>query len=199
MAGVSFTDDRDVQTPNFDELYRRDQDPWRVQSSWYERRKLAVLMAALPRERYAMVWEPGCGPGFLSSVLAQRADELIASDFSSVAIEQARERCDGLDNVRCVVSELPAVPTHRLADLIVVAEFLYYVKDLEAALDSLWSTLAPGGNLVFMHWAHHPEDAFRSGRAMHVGIALDASTRDAPRLVSHIDNDFMLDVYEAPA
>jgi len=34
--------------PDFESMYRADSDPWQVQTSWYERRKLAVLLASLP-------------------------------------------------------------------------------------------------------------------------------------------------------
>ena len=44
--------------PDFDAMYDADPDPWEVETSWYERRKLAVHLASLPRERYATAWEP---------------------------------------------------------------------------------------------------------------------------------------------
>ena len=50
-----------------------------------------------------------------------------------------------------------------------------------------------------MHWAHHPHDAFRSGPEMHARIRLDCVRRDVRTLVTHVDQDFLLDVYEAPA
>ena len=56
--------------PDFDALYRADPDPWEVGSSWYERRKLSVLLASLPRQHYAVAWEPGCGPGLTTTALA---------------------------------------------------------------------------------------------------------------------------------
>ena len=42
------------------ELYADGADPWRA-GSWYERRKRAVVLASLPRERYRRAFEPGCG------------------------------------------------------------------------------------------------------------------------------------------
>ena len=186
-----------VDRPDFDALYREDSDPWQVESSWYERRKASVLLASLPRERYRRAWEPGSGPGFISSLLATRTDELTASDESSVAIDQARQRCGHLDNVTFVLSSLPDVPTEQLVELVVVAEFLYYVHDSGAALEALWSSLAPQGHLVVMHWAHEPHDAFRSGGAMQAIVALDAAARSARRIVAHADEHFLLDVYEA--
>lgn len=185
--------------PDFEAMYRQDEDPWQVETSWYERRKLSVLLASLPRERYRRAWEPGCGPGLVSAALAGRVDELVASDVSETAVRLAGERTAHLPGVRVARSELPEVPLDGPVDLLVAAEFLYYVPDLTAALEVLWSACAPGAHLVLLHWAHLPHDAFRSGPSMHAEIALDCSIRRGiPSLVSHVDEDFLLDVYEVP-
>jgi hypothetical protein len=44
-------------------------DPWDT-GSWYERRKRALMLAALPQERYGTALEPGCGTGELTVELA---------------------------------------------------------------------------------------------------------------------------------
>jgi SAM-dependent methyltransferase len=186
------------RVPDFEAMYRRDNDPWRVATSWYERRKLEVLMASLPDEHYASAWEPGCGPGIVTCALAPRVDRLVASDASETAVALAQARCGRLPSVRVARSELPALPFDGTVDLVVAAELLYYVPDLPGALDALWSAGAPGAHLVFVHWAHHPEDAFRGGPEMHARISLDSIRRRATKKVTHVDEDFVLDVYEAP-
>lgn len=186
------------QVPDFEAMYRADRDPWQVETSWYERRKLAVLLASLPAEHYHRAWEPGCGPGLVSAALAGRTDELVASDVSDTAVALARDRTAHLPNVRVVRSELPDVPFEGRVDLLVAAEFLYYVPDLGRALDVLWSVCEPGAHVVLVHWAHHPHDAFRSGPEMHARINLDSMRREAVKRVTHVDEDFLLDVYEAP-
>ncbi len=196
---MSLVDEPPARLPDFDALYNADPDPWQVASTWYEQRKLAVLLAALPLPRYARTWEPGCGPGVTTTALANRTGELIATDSSPAAVALAVERCKGLSHVTVRRSALPAVPVTPPVDLVVVAEFLYYVRDLQAALESLWSVTAPGAHMVFLHWAHRPDDAFRSGPDMHAQIAIDAVDRNALRLVSHADQDFTLDIYEATA
>lgn len=182
--------------PDFDAMYHADRDPWQVESSWYERRKLAVLLATLPREHYARAWEPGCGPGVVSEALARRTDELVASDSSAEAIELARSRPRVPPHVRYLHSVLPEVPLTGTVDLLVVAEFLFYAPELAGALDALWSVCEPGTQVVFLHWAHRPHDAFRSGPEMHARISLDSPRRHAHQVVSHVDEDFLLDVYE---
>ncbi len=183
--------------PDFDAMFTADVDPWHAQESWYEQRKLAVLLASLPNARYGSAWEPGCGPGFTSAALAARVGELTASDSSSVAVDIARRRCRHLPNVVCVQSGLPDTPVHQRVELVVVAEFLYYVSDLESAVDTVFSCLAPSGHLAVLHWAHHPHDAYRSGPDMHASLARSAEARGAVRRVAHADTDFLLDVYEA--
>jgi trans-aconitate methyltransferase len=188
-----------VDPPDFEALYSADEDPWKVQSSWYERRKRSVLLASLPRETYASGWEPGCGPGITTLALAPRVASLVSSDLSSVAVAAARQRCASLPHVRCAVSALPDVPFDGLVDLVVVAEFLYYLRDLDAALAAVWSALAPTGHLAVVHWAHHPHDGFLSGPAEQAGVQSYAAGRGAVRRVAHVDEHFLLDVYEAPA
>lgn len=183
--------------PDFDELYRLSDDPWDTESAWYEQRKLAVLLAALPREHYRSVWEPGCGPGVTSRALACRTDELHATDCSIVALGHAERRCRDLPNVRFEQLELPAAPARSPVELVVVAEFLYYVADLEAGLETLWSQLEPRGQIAFLHWRHRPHDAFRSGEEMHEDVRDFAERRESLQVVGYIEPDFRIDVFEA--
>lgn len=188
--------ERPAGEPDFEAMYRADHDPWQVESSWYERRKLAVLLASLPRERYRRAWEPGSGPGVTSQRLAARVGDLVASDGSPTALDLARRREGMPPHVRFVLSELPEVPVPGVVDLVVVAEFLYYLRDLPAALEAVWSACEPGGHVVFLHWAHRPHDGFVSGPQLHAHVGLDSLRRGATHLVGHVDQDFLLDVYE---
>lgn len=186
-----------VTPPDFDAAYRADADPWNVESSWYERRKLALTLAALPRQTYASAWEPGCGPGITTAQLALRAEYLVASEASPVAADAARRRLESVPHVEVVESAVPDVPLSGPVDLVVAAEFLYYLQDWQTAMDALWSAVNPGGNLVLVHWAHHPHDAYRSGRNLHALVAFDAAERGAQAVVAHTEPDFTIDVYEA--
>ena len=187
-----------MQPPDFEATYAAEPDPWQVESSWYERRKLSVLLASLPRERYLTGWEPGCGIGVATAALSDRVDALVASDGSETALRRARARTSDRPSVDIVASSLPDVPLDGVVELVVAAEFLYYLEDLPAALQALWSACAPGGHLLVVHWAHHPHDAYRSGPETHEALLSDARRRQAAHLVHHRDEDFLLDVLEAP-
>ena len=56
--------------------------PGTTQDSWYERRKRALTLAALPQERYRSALEVGCSIGTLTADLAPRCDNLLAVDAS---------------------------------------------------------------------------------------------------------------------
>lgn len=81
-----------AHTDHFEALYAASEDPWQVRASWYERRKRAIVLASLDRERYTSVFEPGCGNGEMSVALAARCDRLLASDGAASAVAAARRR-----------------------------------------------------------------------------------------------------------
>jgi hypothetical protein len=72
------------------------------------------------------------------------------------------------------------------------------VPHLDTALDVLWSACEPGAHVVHLHWARRPHEAFRSGPELHARIALDCARRNVRSLAKHVDEDFLLDVYEVP-
>lgn len=176
-------------------MYRADADPWQVATSHYERRKADVLLASLPRERYRRVWEPGCGVGVLTRRLAARADSVVAGDASPVATALAAERCADLDHVSVHQSTLPEMPDLGGFDLVVVAEFLYYLPNRTGSLAALWRQVEPDGHLAAVHWRYGAEDTYLSGAALHEDLARDAADRGAAHLVHHDDEHFIIDIF----
>ncbi|GAA3223413.1 hypothetical protein GCM10017691_10390 [Pseudonocardia petroleophila] len=174
----------------FDALYSGDDgDPWATRSSWYERRKRAVLLASLPRERYRHAAEPACGTGALTAELAARCDRLDVSDFSDAAVASARAA--GVSAIRAALPDADALPGGL--DLAVVSEVLYYLDDavLAATVDRLADAVVPGGDVVIAHWRGWPAEAPRDADATH-RVLLD-DPRFVP-LVTHVDEDFLLHV-----
>ena len=83
----------------FDAMYSDDPDPWGFESRWYERRKYALTVAALPEPFYHSGFEPGCSVGVLTSLLAPRCDSLLATEIVPTAMARAEARLSGADHV----------------------------------------------------------------------------------------------------
>jgi SAM-dependent methyltransferase len=130
-----------VPAAYFEQLYRSDPDPWRFESSAYERAKYLTTLAALPRRRYRRACEIGCANGVLTRQLAARCDELLAIDVADTALARATARTVDQPWVRCERLAVPeAFPTGPF-DLVLLSEVGYYLAsealcDLRARLDA---------------------------------------------------------------
>lgn len=188
------------EAPDFDALYRADPDPWRVATSVYERRKLQVVLASLTQESYGSAWDPASGTGELAAQLADRCAAVLATDGSAEAVRLTRTRCDRLPTVTSGLLRQPAAPPTSDAgfDLIVVAEFAYYLPAADRA--DLWQTLgaaaAPTAEILLVHWRHRPHDGYLSGEDVNreARDLLTANDGAWQRLVSHDESDFVLEL-----
>ena len=179
----------------FEALYGASDDPYGLRDRWYERRKRAVLMASLPRERFTSAYEPGCGAAELTIELAQRCGTVLASDFADHAVAAARRRTAGLANVRVAQHHLPFDwPVDEAPfDLIVLSELGYFLQD--AAMQQLAAlcaaTLGPDGTLVACDWRPDFRERALSTTRVHAALA----DIGLPRLVAHAEHDFLLQVW----
>jgi LmbE family N-acetylglucosaminyl deacetylase/precorrin-6B methylase 2 len=182
---------RSAPLDRFRELYAAHADPWHTEDSWYERRKRAVLLATLPRERYRHVVEPACGVGALTAQLATRAGKVHAFDAVPKAAETTRRR--GLPGVTVARSMLPEGFPDEPADLVVLSEILYYLsdEDLRKTVDNAITGLMPGGDLVLVHWRPWAPEATRDAAEAH---ELVAGRPELTTLVEHRDEEFLLHV-----
>lgn len=178
----------------FARLYKESDDPWRISSGWYERRKRALLMASLPRERFSVGFEPGCSNGELTVQLASRCDRLVAWDVIDDAVARSRARTAGSPGVEVRHGGLPDDWPDEHADLIVFAEVGYYLDaaDLNRAVNEAVSRLDANGALVAVHWRHAAPDYPLTGDDVH-GI-IDAHD-GLNRLGRYQDDDFLLDIW----
>lgn len=186
-----------VDVPDFDSVYRADPDPWRVRSSFYERRKLEIVLAALAAPTYTQAWDPGCGVGELAARLSRRVASVLATDASAEAVALATERCADLPHVEVARSALPARPDRGGFDLVVISEFFYYllpeVRDESVAM--IDSVLAADGELVALHWRPKPHDAFLSGEDVQAEIDTHVRRLGWQPVVQHTDASFQLNSY----
>ncbi|MBU8537833.1 SAM-dependent methyltransferase [Falsiroseomonas tokyonensis] len=138
----------------FEALYQADPDPWRFAESAYERDKYRDTLEALPRPRHASALEAGCSIGVLTAALAPRCEALLAVDAAAAPLEAARTRCAGLPQVTIRQAVLPRDWPEGRFDLMLFSEVLYYLDaaDLDRLATRVAEALAPGGDILLVHW-----------------------------------------------
>ena len=178
----------------FHELYEGAADPWEFATSGYEQRKYSLTTASLPHAHYTSVFEPGCSIGVLTERLAPRCDRILATDVVPAALEEARRR---LKDQPQVVAEARAIPEEwpeGTFDLIVLSEIAYYFDepDLGRILSLVVGSTEPGAHLVGVHWRGETNYPLSGDRAHRI---IDA-TPQLTRLVHHLEEDFILEVWK---
>jgi SAM-dependent methyltransferase len=178
----------------FDQMYAESADPWGFTSRWYEKRKYALTLAMLPRERYDDAFEPGCSIGVMTEQLARRCTRLLSCDVAPAAVTAAKARTDGQPGVRVEQRVLPGDWPDGDFDLIVFSEFLYYFggPDLQRVLGLADAALRPGGTLIAVHWRHPVPEYPRSGDNVHDVLA---GQDWLSRLAGHQEPDLIAEVY----
>lgn len=179
----------------FETLYGGSDDPYGLRTRWYEERKRALLLAALPHRRYRNAYEPGCGAGELTVALAARCERVLASDFSPRACAGARARTAALPNVRIAAHALPQdfPQAQGPFDLVVVSELGYFLREdaMQALARRCADALDDDGVLVACNWRPDFEARVLSTDAVHRAFAATGLTRT----VAHTESDFVLDVW----
>jgi SAM-dependent methyltransferase len=158
----------------FETLYDGADDPWSFATSDYEAEKYARSLAALG-PHYDRALEIGCSIGVFTRELATRCSALLAIDISDRAIDRARRRCADAPQVHfarmTAPREFPAGPFA----LITCCEVGYYWSDADLALarDRIAEHLAPGGDLLLVHFLPKVDDYVRDGDAVHEAFLAD--------------------------
>ena len=161
----------------FDKLYADNIDPWgfEVPQFSYQRRKYQTIVSLIPKRRYEHALDLGCGVGLLTQQLADKADQVLGLDVSTVAIQDARTRVQNMPNVgfeQADVLNLSNDLDGRF-DLLIVADVLYYLQPMsdqvlkETAL-RLRRLLKPGGICVLAnHFFFEIDPDSRLSRRIH--------------------------------
>ena len=174
-----------------EQMYAADEDPWGTRTSWYERRKFAMTVAALRQPRYGRVLELACGTGELNRLLAPRCDELLAVDGSPTAVRLAREAAEANVTVRQAV--LPGEYPPGTFDLVVCSEIAYYLpkNERDELADRTAAALPAGGELLAVTWRGEAEDIAAPADVVHA--ELRAHPEFEP-VGGYQDDGFRLDV-----
>lgn len=181
----------------FDAVHAESEDPWEYTTSWYERRKRALTLAALPRENYASGLEIGCSIGTLTAELAARCSSLLAVDASPAALESAAGRLRQFPGVSTRQLTLPADWPGGSYDLVVVSEVGYYLSptEFDVLLQRIQEAVEPGGTLLLCHWRHPVSGWELDGDSVHSLARNRLRWRTAGL---YQERDFVLETLVAP-
>ena len=182
------------QPEYFQAMFAESDDPWQFKTRWYEKRKRDLTLACLPASRYVYGFEPGCANGELSAALASRCDQLLVSDGIENALVLAQYRLKDLHHVEVRKAWLPDDWPCGKFDLIVLSEFLFYVKPAvveEIALKAQKS-LTDDGVILACHWRHAIEGCELNGDEVHEALQRRIVL---PNQCHVIEPDLILDVW----
>lgn len=112
-------------------------------------RHLAAFVASLGDCAHAL--DLGCGDGRLSQLIA--AGTLSIADVSEVALDRARRRLPGATATLLLPDEPLPLPDNAV-DLVLCAETLEHVRDVQLLLSEVRRVLRPGGRLALTTPAH---------------------------------------------
>lgn len=138
---------------HWDKRALSEKDPAAVNIADSSQRELETdfVLAKLPRG--ARILEVGCGNGFLTALLRERADFVDAFDYSENMVEQAK-RLHGESNNRFFHDNVLAPSRVKEPyDAIVCVRVLINLRDFDeqiAAVRNMHSLLGPGGTLILV-------------------------------------------------
>ena len=198
MTGSSW--DRSV----FDRIYEADPDPWKFETSDYERSKYADTLAQLGDRQFEHGLELGCSIGVMTQALSERCRTLLAVDLAEAAIARASTRCAVQLGSGAVEFRRAVLPgewdwNDRRFDLILVSELLYFLSPADnAALAARCVAQArPGCVALLVNWTG-PTDTPCTGDEA-AGLFADALAAGGFRRSAPLVRDgYRLDLLERP-
>lgn len=181
----------------FKDVYDAQDDPWNFETSPYEAEKYQATIAALSHETYNKGWEVGCSIGVLTEKLANKCNQLLATDVSSKALQKAAERNEKHPNITFQLMSFPNEwPAHKL-DLIIISEVAYYLSRdawTEAA-SKVVKALNQGGHVVLVHWLPEVPDYPQTGDEVHE-IFEEIVKNEMINIHSSREKNYRIDVWE---
>lgn len=181
----------------FEDMFAADDDPWRFETSPYEKAKHLRTVEALGSRRYESALEVGCATGVLTRLLADRVETLLSIDVSETALARGRVRCADRPSVAFARMVFPEEAPQDTFDLVVLSEVVYYWKDRDIALaaERLAASLAPGGDMLLVHWTgetDYPQAGDGAVERLSAALPFPASA-----LISERTDAYRLDLWRA--
>jgi protein-L-isoaspartate O-methyltransferase len=185
---VERLDGRYYTAARLDRIFAETPDPWSYVGNPIAEERRRLTLDSLPRARYRRLLEVGCAEGWMTEILATRADEVVSVDISQVALERAKERCRRFSHVHFACMDIAVEQPLGAFDAIVCCGVLVLVgAEAQARIrDGLVTALLPGGDLILENQSGaHPGTL--AGRDVEEGFRQHA---DLSLLqVQHVDSD----------
>jgi SAM-dependent methyltransferase len=160
----------------FDRLYGDVADPFgsELPQFRYQQRKYQMLLSMLPKRPYRQALDIGCGLGTFTRKLAPFVEQILGTDISAEALQQARKLSGTWPNIHYAQSNLADSMNKDCSfDLIILADTLYYIDALtdtrlNSIAEAIAKQLAPGGLLLVVnHYFFGIDPASRGTRRIH--------------------------------
>lgn len=103
----------------------------------------APMPGAVPQPSGLSVLDLGCGTGLCGPLLRPAAARLVGVDLSPKMLEQAQGR--GYDELVCAEAVAYLLGQPAAFDLVLAADVVVYIGDLQPLFAAVWRALRPGG------------------------------------------------------
>ena len=178
----------------FEELYKKDKDPWHFATSAYEHAKYAATLEILKGQPFGTVFEAGCSIGILTKALALNCDSVLAVDVSESALANAVRNCGALGNVKIDYMRIPAEWPAGSFDLILLSEVLYYLSppDVRATARKTLQSLSSTGRVLLVNWLGEADYPCSGDEACN--LFMSAAKNDLRVIKQHRNGDYRMDL-----
>jgi SAM-dependent methyltransferase len=136
---------------------------------WETTRQLIDLMSI---DEYDNVLDLGCGVGWATRVLAQKASRgiVLGIDLSDRMILQARKEYRNPHNALFLVADASGIPFHDgFFNSLLSVESIYYYPGLDLAFHEVYRVLKPRGK-AFFQVGYYKENPYGHDWAKHIDI-----------------------------
>ena len=143
---------------NFEELYRREEDPWSIGNAESLRYDVYLdwIRRHAPEGGFGKALDLGCGKGAFTARIASLALETTGLELSEIAVSKARAAHPGIRFLKGDIRKLSeAGLEERCFDLIVASDVIAYLtpREAEKFLLAAGRLLSPGGLFFLAAWS----------------------------------------------
>jgi 2-polyprenyl-3-methyl-5-hydroxy-6-metoxy-1,4-benzoquinol methylase len=123
---------------------------------FYHRTQIDPLVySIIGNPKGKLIYDLGCGNGYISRNLAKKGAKVFASDISSKLIDIAKEKSKGLDiSYSSHDATVFDVYKKEMFDVVVMNMVIHYIQDLEKLFKGISTVLKKDGLFVFS--TNHP-------------------------------------------